>query len=230
MEAIILAGGLGQRLRPRVPGVPKPLAPIRSRPFLEYLFDYLIAEGMLMVTIAVGYGAAAIREYFREQYRGLAIQYSTETEPLGTGGALKQALRMVTSRQVFVVNGDTFAQVDYHRMVMEHQLGTAPMAMAVKYLDDISRYGKVNVGSGLVSSFESGAQVGSGYINAGVYLIPRDLLERSDLSAQFSFEKDFLAREVANLRPQAVLVDGYFIDIGVPEDYERAQIELPEWT
>ncbi|MBI4001653.1 MAG: nucleotidyltransferase family protein [Nitrospira defluvii] len=229
MEAIILAGGLGQRLRPRVPGVPKPLAPIRLRPFLEYLFDYLIAEGILKVTVAVGYGAAAIREYFKEQYRGLAIQYSTETEPLGTGGALKQALRMVTSHQVFVVNGDTFAQVDYRRMAMEHQRGTAPMAMAVKYLDDTSRYGKVNVRSGLVISFESGAQVGSGHINAGVYLIYRDILERSDLPETFSFEKDFLAREVGNLRPQVFFVDGYFIDIGVPEDYERAQIELPEW-
>jgi D-glycero-alpha-D-manno-heptose 1-phosphate guanylyltransferase len=191
--------------------------------------DYLIVEGIFNVTVAVGYGAAAIREYFKEQYRELTIQYSTETEPLGTGGALKHALRMITSNHVFVVNGDTFAQVDYRRMAIEHQRGTAPMTMAVKYLDDISRYGKVNVRSGIVSSFESGEQAGSGHINAGVYLIHRDILERFDLPEKFSFEEDFLAWEVGNLRPQAFLADGYFIDIGVPEDYERAQKELPEW-
>lgn len=229
MEAIILAGGLGQRLRPRVPGVPKPLVPIRSRPFLEYLFDYLIAEGILTVTIAVGYGAAAIREYFKEQYRALAIQYSIETEPLGTGGALKQALRMVTSDRVFVVNGDTFAQVDYRRMASEHERGTASMAMAVTCLNDISRYGKVNIHSGFVGSFESGEQGGCGHINAGVYLIPKDLLDCTELPEKFSFEQDFLAREVGKLRLQAFYADGYFIDIGVPADYERAQTELPEW-
>lgn len=229
MEAIILAGGLGRRLRPSVQTGPKPLAPIRSRPFLEYLFDYLITEGIGAVTVAVGYGASAITHHFKNQYRRLAIQYSTEMEPLGTGGALKRALTMATSDRVFVVNGDTFAQVDYRRMASEYHQGAASMAMAVTYLNDISRYGKVNILSGVVSSFESGEQGGSGHINAGVYLIPRNLLDRAELPERFSFEKDFLEREVGNLRPQAFFAEGYFIDIGVPADYERAQTELPEW-
>ena len=139
MEAIILAGGLGRRLRPSVSTVPKPLAPIRSRPFLEYLFDYLLTEGIRSITVAVGYGADAIVNHFKSQYRGLTIQYSTETEPLGTGGALKQALRMVTSDRVFVINGDTFSQVDYRRMASEFDEGSTSMAMAVTYLNDISR-------------------------------------------------------------------------------------------
>lgn len=229
MEAIILAGGLGQRLRPSVSTLPKSLASIRSRPFLEYLFDYLITEGMRAVTVAVGYGAEAIRNHFQEQYRRLTIQYSTETEPLGTGGALRQALKLVGSDRVFVVNGDTFAQVDYRRMASEHERGTASMAMAVTYQNDISRYGKVTISSGLVSSFEPEKQGGSGHINAGVYLIPGDLFDCAELPEKFSFEKDFLAREVGKLRPQAFFADGYFIDIGVPADYERAQTELPEW-
>lgn len=229
MEAIILAGGLGRRLRPSVSTVPKPLAPIRSRPFLEYLFDYLLTEGIRSITVAVGYGADAIVNHFKSQYRGLTIQYSTETEPLGTGGALKQALRMVTSDRVFVINGDTFSQVDYRRMASEFDEGSTSMAMAVTYLNDISRYGKVNIQSGVVCSFESGGRGGSGHINAGVYLIPRNLLEHSELPEKFSFERDFLVRKVRKLRPQAFFADGYFIDIGIPADYERAQIELPEW-
>lgn len=229
MEAVILAGGLGERLRLRVPGVPKPLAPIRSRPFLEYLFDYLVAEGIRSVTLSVGYGAIAIRAHFGSQYRALSIQYSTETESLGTGGALKQALQQVQSDQVFVVNGDTFSQVKYRRMESEHRESTAVMTMAVKYVDDVSRYGKVNVRSGVVMSLESGERDGSGHINAGVYAVRKTILDRPDLPTKFSFEKDFLAGELSNIRPRAFSIDGYFIDIGVPEDYERAQRELPEW-
>ncbi|MCW5797481.1 MAG: NTP transferase domain-containing protein [Nitrospira sp.] len=228
MEAIILAGGFGRRLMPCLSGTPKSMAPIRSRPFLEYLFDYLICEGIEAVTVALGYGAEAITDHFKGQYRRLMIQYSIESEPLGTGGALKQALLLTASDRIFVVNGDTFAQVDYREMAREYEQGTTPMTMAVTYLNDISRYGKVNILSGVVRSIGAGRQGESGYVNAGVYLIPRNLLEHVAVSRRFSFERDFLEVEIATLQPRAFVIQGYFIDIGVPADYERANIELPE--
>jgi D-glycero-alpha-D-manno-heptose 1-phosphate guanylyltransferase len=229
VEAIILAGGLGERLRSRVPDVPKPLAPVRSRPFLAYLLDYLISQGICAVTLAVGHGGRAIREWFTDRYRTVPIRYSDETQPLGTGGALKRALSAVTADPVFVVNGDTFVQVDYRRMGMAHHRTGASVTMAVKHLEDTSRYGRVQVKAGLVTSFEARGQKTGGYINAGVYVVSRSLFEGLTLPEKFSFERDFLEREAGRLQIPAFEVEGFFIDIGVPDDYDRAQRELPEW-
>jgi D-glycero-alpha-D-manno-heptose 1-phosphate guanylyltransferase len=229
VEAIILAGGFGSRLRVLVPEVPKPLAPIRSRPFLEYLLDYLILEGFQQIIIAVGDRADSIIGHFKTEYRTLAIRYSRETSPLGTGGALRRALKAARSENVFVLNGDTFAQIAYRRMLSQQQKTAASMTMAVKYMEDASRYGRVEISRGLVESLEFDGGVGGGYINAGVYLLPRRILEHDDLPEMFSFERDFLAPQVQHVRPRAFVMNGYFIDIGVPHDYQRAQKELPEW-
>lgn len=229
MEAIILAGGLGQRLKDRVPGVPKPLAPIRSRPFLEHLLDYLILQGIHEATLAIGYKGGAIEEHFQNRYRTLAIRYSQEKVPLGTGGAIRQALGTTASDPVFVMNGDSFVQADFRRMETEYRLAGSAMTMVIKHVDDTSRYGKVNVESGLVCSFEPGERGNAGYINAGLYLVARTLFDGFELPETFSFERDFLMRRVKGLRPRAFTVEGYFIDIGVADDYERAQKELPDW-
>ena len=229
MEAIILAGGLGTRLRELVPGIPKPLAPIRSRPFLEYLLDYLIAGGISGVILSIGYGGDAIRRHFQARYCSLPIRYSAETEPLGTGGAIRLALRAAETDPVCVINGDTLVQVDFRRLEDDHRRAGALMTMAVKYMRDTARYGRVRVEAGLVQSFEEGKPETGGYINAGVYVIPRTLFDGCDLPEAFSFERDFLEKQVNRLRPMACVVEGLFIDIGVPEDYERAQTELPDW-
>jgi D-glycero-alpha-D-manno-heptose 1-phosphate guanylyltransferase len=229
VEAIILAGGFGSRLRTLVPEVPKPLAPIRSRPFLEYLLDYLILEGFRQIILAVGDRADSITGHFKTQYRTLAIRYSRETTPLGTGGALRRALKAAHSENVFVLNGDTFAQLDYRRMWSQHQETAGSMTMAVKYVKDASRYGRAEICRGHVESLEFEGSAGGGYINAGVYLLPQRTLEHDDLPEMFSFERDFLAPKIQHVRPRAFVMSGYFIDIGVPLDYQRAQKELPEW-
>ncbi|MDH4235672.1 MAG: nucleotidyltransferase family protein [Nitrospira sp.] len=229
MQAIILAGGLGQRLKDRVPGVPKPLAPIRARPFLEHLLDYLILQGIHEVTLAIGYKGDAIKEHFGDRYRVLTIRYSSEQVPIGTGGAIRQAFGTTAFDSVFVMNGDTFVQADFRRMETEHRMAGSSMTMAIKHVDDTSRYGTVNVKSGLVCSFESSARGSAGYINAGLYLVSRTLFDGCELPDTFSFERDFLMPRVSRLRPHAFAVEGYFIDIGVPDDYERAQQELPDW-
>lgn len=226
MQAIILAGGRGTRLGAVVPHLPKPMAPIRSRPFLEILLDYLKAEGIREVVLSTGYMSETIVSYFGTQYETISIQYVIEARPLGTGGAIKRALREVTSDPVFVLNGDTFVKVDYRGMLAAHKEASSVMTLALKHAEDVSRYGKAIVEAGRVVSFHEKGSSGPGLINAGVYLLTRSLFDPFNLPEAFSFENEFLYPKVAEIRPQAFITNDYFIDIGNPEDYQRAQIEL----
>jgi D-glycero-alpha-D-manno-heptose 1-phosphate guanylyltransferase len=229
MDMIVLAGGLGVRLRNRVPDVPKPLAPVQSRPFLDYLLDYLVRQGVQRVILSVGYKADAIERHIGAEFCGVQVLYAREHEPLGTGGAIRHALKLAASDPVGIVNGDTFVQVDLRKMVLEHRRMSAVLSIGVTAVDDASRYGSVEVESGIVRSFHSDGTEKGGLINAGVYLVPRDVFNGCDLSERFSFEKDFLAPRVREFLPHAFEIKGGFIDIGIPEDYERAQVLLPAW-
>lgn len=226
MEAVILAGGLGTRLRSVVTNLPKPMAPIRGTPFLAILLDKLDAAGFAMVTMAVGYRYEMIMDYFGESYKSLKLQYSIEKEPLGTGGAIRLALEQTISPNVFVVNGDTHLELNYQSMLAAHLYSNASITIAVRVVADVSRYGSLDIHHGRISGFLEKGKSGSGTINGGIYLISRKLFENYDLPPIFSFETDFLMRNVVDLQPLSFQSQGSFIDIGIPEDYIRAQHQL----
>jgi D-glycero-alpha-D-manno-heptose 1-phosphate guanylyltransferase len=227
MQAVILAGGFGTRLRSVVADTPKPMALIHGKPFLAYILDYLISQGITDVVLSVHYLKEQIETYFKTKYNGISIRYAVEEQPLGTGGAIKHALNYIdTSSPVFVLNGDTFLKLDYQILFSEHQKNASSMTIVLRKMADCSRYGVVFTEKNTVTTFKEQGDPSSGLINAGVYLIQPDLFNPFPISEKFSFEKDFLFSHVATIKPRAFVVDDYFIDIGVPEDYARASAEL----
>ena len=224
MEAIVLAGGLGTRLRSVVADLPKAMAPVNGRPFLAYLLDPLNAAGFDAVILAVGYMGETIRGHFGDRYRSLPLRYSMESEPLGTGGAIKLALAQVSTPTVFVANGDTYLELDYAAMLASHRRAGTPLTIAVQTVPDAGRYGTLDIEAGHVRGFLEKGRWGPGSINAGVYLLSGDLLDRYPVPPAFSFESDLLMPHVQDIEPLAFQTQGAFIDIGVPEDYARAQV------
>jgi len=224
MQAIILAGGLGTRLRGVLPDLPKPMAPVAGSPFLCHVLDPLCDAGFERAVLAVGYRHEAIRDHFGDSYRGLRLDYSVEPAPLGTGGAMRLAARQTdAAAPFFVLNGDTYLELDYHAMLAEHLAAHARMSMAACLVADVGRYGALEIQDGVVRGFLEKGSSGPGRINAGTYLLRRELLGATTDAAPFSFEQQLLAQHIGDIRPLAFLADGQFIDIGVPEDYARAQ-------
>lgn len=228
-EAIILAGGFGTRLQDVVNDVPKPMAPVNGRPFLTYVLDYLIEYKYNRVVLSVGYLHEKIEEYFGTQYKSLEIDYAVETEPLGTGGGIWFAMSKCHSDNVLVVNGDTLFKVDlsaFERFFTEKQ---SPLSIVLREVEDVSRYGSVMIGDNnlIVMFSEKESSEGSGLINGGVYLINRSLFDKYPQPKKFSFEKDLMMKFYTKELFYGMPSDGYFIDIGIPKDYARAQQELP---
>ncbi len=222
MEAIILAGGKGTRLRSVVSDVPKPMAPIGGRPFLEILLDDLETKGIHHVVLAVGYKKGQIISHFGQKYKSIELEYSSEDEPLGTGGAIRKALGKCSKSHVFVVNGDTFFDLDYIEMYRFAERIQAPLVVAVKEMSCFNRYGSLDVQSGRIVGYNEKQFCEKGIINGGIYLMRQELLSCVQQEA-FSFEKDFMEKYYRDLRIPVFFSEGYFIDIGVPEDYARAQ-------
>jgi D-glycero-alpha-D-manno-heptose 1-phosphate guanylyltransferase len=229
MEAIVLAGGLGTRLASRLHGLPKPMAPIAGRPFLEILLTQLRRSGCTRVLLSVGHQHAVIQEHFGAAFDGLAIDYVIESVPLGTGGAIRLALAEAREESVLVLNGDTFLNADYAAMLGFHAVQGAAVTLAVVHCDDVSRYGGVTLEGRRIVGFQEKGRSGPGYISAGTYVLARNLAWPPALPEKFSIERDFFVPEVARLRPAAYKVDGFFLDIGIPEDLDRAQTELAQF-
>ena len=228
MEAIILAGGFGTRLRAVVSDVPKPMAPIAGRQFLEVLLDDLARNGVSHVVLAVGYKRESIISHFGRAYKSIVLEYSVEDTPLDTGGAIKKALTLCHDDDVLIVNGDTFFDVDLGKMMRAHKECGAPITMAIREMTHFSRYGTIAVSDGYVTGMTEKKPCEKGYINGGIYCVHRHLLD-DDARETFSFERDFLEAAVGSMSIRAFISDGYFIDIGVPEDYARAQTELSKF-
>jgi D-glycero-alpha-D-manno-heptose 1-phosphate guanylyltransferase len=225
-EAIVLAGGFGTRLRSVVEDVPKPLAPVASRPFLAWLLDALAEGGVQRVVLAIGYLGEMVQTVIGTEHRGMAVAYSQENAPLGTGGAIREAMRLTTGARVLALNGDTFARVPYAEMAAA--ISPDAIGMAVLRMADRSRYGSVQIVDGVVRGFNEKLGGGAGCINCGVYLLPRALLALQRPGA-FSLERDVLEAEVIHGGLRAFEICGPFIDIGTPEDYAQAQSLLPAW-
>jgi D-glycero-alpha-D-manno-heptose 1-phosphate guanylyltransferase len=229
MEAIVLAGGLGTRLASRLHGLPKPMAPVAGRPFLEILLNQLRRSGCTRVLLSVGQQHTIIQDYFGASFHGIEIDYVVESVPLGTGGAIRLALAQAREESVLVLNGDTFLDADYAAMLRFHASEGAAVTLAVVHRDDVSRYGSVTIEGRRIVGFEEKGRSGGGYISAGSYAVARNLAWPPALPEKFSIERGFFVPEVARLRPAAFKVDGYFLDIGIPEDYDRAQTELAQF-
>ncbi|EAH7416940.1 nucleotidyltransferase family protein [Campylobacter coli] len=215
MQAIVLAGGLGTRLRSVVQDLPKPMAPINGKPFLAFVLEYLKKQGITEIILSVSYKYELIQEYFKDEFHGMKIHYNIEKELLGTGGAIKDALKLVKN-EVYVVNGDTFFDIDLKKLV----LNGSKICIALKQMQNFDRYGTVNVDEqGIVTSFEEKVFKKQGLINGGIYLLKKDIFDNFDLEKKFSFEK-FLQENFELLKIQTQIFNDYFIDIGVPQDYK----------
>jgi len=227
VKAIVLAGGLGTRLAPITGNVPKPMAVIGSRPFLEFVLDYLIRQEVEEAILAVSYEWKQIQAHFGAAYRGLQLCYSVEDQPLGTGGAIRQALGFCPDDRVAVLNGDTLFQVDLGKMAELHDRHNGLLTMALKYADDCGRFGRVEVSAdGVINGFMEKSGRGSGWINGGVYMVMRRLFEVFPMPERFSFEVDLVEANIDRIRPRAYQSGEYFIDMGVPGDFERARFEV----
>jgi D-glycero-alpha-D-manno-heptose 1-phosphate guanylyltransferase len=225
-EAIILAGGFGTRLKPVLNDKPKPMAPVCGRPFLEHLFDYLLKYGINKVVIAAGYRHEDIISHFGNKFKDLYIAYSIEKEPLGTGGAILKATGSVFSDSFFVMNGDTYFDVDLASFVSSFSKNNAFLSIALKPMENFDRYGSVAIDNEKIISFNEKKFCTTGLINGGIYLIRKSWLNRSAPGKIFSFEKEILENNVRNTHFAYFISDTYFIDIGVPEDYARANEEM----
>ncbi|MBL7927627.1 MAG: nucleotidyltransferase family protein [Bacteroidia bacterium] len=223
-HAIILAGGFGTRLRAVIEDVPKPMAPINQIPFLHYLLVFVKKNGISNVTLAVGYKHQNIIQYLGNKYLDIDITYAIETEPLGTGGAIKQAL--TGFENTFVINGDTYFDVDLQHMYAKHLSNHADITLALKPMQNFSRYGAVELDQNKIIAFHEKKQVDFGYINGGIYILNQKLFSRMQLPLKFSFETDVLQAHLKTLHLNGYVSDGYFIDIGIPEDYAKAQIDF----
>lgn len=224
--AIILAGGLGTRLRSVIADLPKPMAAVNGKPFLHYLFQYLSKQGITQVVLAVGYKYEPIRDFFGIQYMGIKIQYSVEKEPLGTGGAIKKAFDLVED-EAYVLNGDTFFDVHLSDLRVFYFQTGSHMVLSLKPLQNFDRYGTVQVDrQNRITEFCEKKFMTEGLINGGVYFFRKHLFSQMNTAEKFSFENEVLERYASSLKFSGKIFDNYFIDIGIPEDYERAQHEF----
>jgi len=225
MEAIVLAGGMGTRLRKAVPNLPKPMAPIAGRPFLEILLCSLSRKGFSRVILSLGFMADKISGYFGDQFAGMDLAYVVESEPLGTGGAVRLAMASCRRDHVFIFNGDTFLDLEVDAIERHWQRCRHPVIVG-RAVSDTARYGRLLATNGRVTGFTEKGVGGSGLINAGCYVFGCNQLDKFALNHPFSLEADFLAAAVSEMPMDVFMTEGLFIDIGVPADYERAQTLL----
>lgn len=224
MECIVLAGGLGTRLRNAIGDFPKCMAPVNGKPFLHYIFTYLQQQKCSRVILSLGYKHEVILDWLSEQSWPFEISHVIEQEPLGTGGGIQLAMREAREENVAVLNGDTMFQVDMEDMMAFHSHMKADTSLALKEMKDFDRYGVVKLDNRyVITQFEEKQQRESGLINGGVYIINRKAFLDKGLPEKFSFEKDYLEALVSEGKFYGYKNDGYFIDIGVPQDYEQAQ-------
>ncbi|WP_196603702.1 nucleotidyltransferase family protein [Pectinatus haikarae] len=225
METIILAGGFGTRLQRTIKNIPKSMARVNNKPFLEYIIKNLINNGIDKIILAVGYKKENIMGYFGTSYQNIPIDYSMEEEPLLTGGAIKKALNMTTEKDVFIVNGDTFFDIDFSAMIDLHSKKNADLTIAVKKMKNFDRYGTIEIKDYRIIKFNEKKYCELGIINGGIYCMKRTCLNEIEKKS-FSIERGYMEGNCKKKYFYAFESDKYFIDIGIPEDYYKAQIDF----
>jgi D-glycero-alpha-D-manno-heptose 1-phosphate guanylyltransferase len=227
-EAIILAGGFGTRLKNVIDDIPKSMARIGEVPFLSFLLDYLFKYKIEKIVLAVGYKQETISSYFGDTYKDMKLIYSVENKPLGTGGAILKATGSISSDSCFVLNGDTWFDVDLSGFEKSFDRNKPVLSVALKPMANFDRYGSVTVNGEQIISLNEKKFCVNGLINGGVYILNKEWLNTNAPGQVFSFEKDIMEKRANKEVITGYISDTYFIDIGVPEDYLRAVIELPE--
>ncbi len=227
-DVIILAGGFGTRLQSVVKDVPKPMAPVADIPFLEWLINYLSKFSPNKIILSTGYKHEIIEAHFGKSFKNIPIVYSIETDPLGTGGAIKKAFNLVSTENCLVLNGDTFLQIDHLNFLNFHIKSDALFTMALKPMKNPARYGTVETEGETIKKFnEKNPDLAEGLINTGVYLMKKEILKHFPEQEKFSFETDFMEPKTGEIEMKSYITDDYFIDIGIPEDYKKANDEFP---
>lgn len=222
LEAIILAGGLGTRLRNVVSDVPKCMAPVNGIPFIHFVITYLKKEGVERFILSLGYKSEMIIDYVNKTFPDLDIEYAIEDSPLGTGGAIKLACKKVKSSDVIILNGDTLFNINLKDLSGFHTGKKADFTVALKEMRNFSRYGSVEIDKDYaVKAFHEKTFCEKGFINGGVYVLNIKSFLQEGLPDAFSFEKDFLEKNTGKKKFFGRECDYYFIDIGIPEDYDR---------
>jgi len=227
LEALVLAGGLGTRLRQAVPDAPKAMAVVAGKPFLEILLDELAHKGFGRVVLSLGYMAEKITSHFAGTYGGMRIDFVVEDSPLGTGGAVRLGLGRCLADHVFVFNGDTYLDLEVDALEAQWQRDRRPI-MVCRAVADTARYGRIRLdetGRRLAGFSEKGMG-GEGLINAGCYVLNPNQLDAFAAGSVFSLEADYLVKAASEAAFDVFITAGRFIDIGIPADFARAQIEL----
>ena len=231
-EAIILAGGLGTRLRDTVPDLPKCMAPVAGRPFLFYVINHFLGQGIEKFIFSLGYKHEMIEKYLETRFSSLNYQISIEEKPLGTGGAAKLGCSLTKEKNVLLVNGDTLFKINLNKLVSFHLGHDAECTLSLKPLKNFDRYGSVELNPDYsINSFKEKQFYESGFINGGVYALDKEKFLEENVADVFSFEKDWLEKIINTEQDSprkiyGVVQDEYFIDIGIPSDYEIANEEL----
>lgn len=230
-EAIILAGGFGTRLQTIVKDVPKPMALIGDRPFLSILIDIYRAKGIKKFVLSLHHKPDIIIDYFKDSYRDVEISFVVEEKPLGTGGAIRLAATKLQTEHALVLNGDSFLDFSLQQAneLLEKYNSTIIFG---RHVIDSGRYGRIEHIDGLITKFEEKKDSNIGVpavINAGIYVMHKNLLDKFKLNEPFSIERDYFDSINKEQGFRLVIADGYFIDIGLPEDYLRAQQELRQY-
>ena len=230
--AIILAGGMGTRLKTIISDLPKPMAPIMNVPFLTYQLNYLKHFGIKKVIFSVGYLSEKIIAHYNQSFENISIEYSIEKNPLGTGGGIRMAMSNLKEDLVLILNGDSFFDLNLEQFYNLHLEQKAEFSLALRYVNNSERYGNIEFNSSnqITSFIEKNQLNQSGYINAGVYILSKKLyLQNTKPNINFSIEKDFFEKQLNQLIIKGFEFKDYFIDIGIPEDYLKAQDDFKEF-
>ncbi len=227
-QAIILAGGKGTRLQSVVRDVPKVMAEVAGKPFLTYILDELVRFNVTDVVLSVGYKHETIMDYFKERYRSLKLTYAIESSPLGTGGGIKYASGFLSDEPFLLINGDTLYKMDLEEFSNFHFSKHADISVALKQMKNPDRYGTVTTDEDRITGFkEKRTGLSSGWINAGTYILSRSVFNEIEEDV-FSFEERIFEKGINSYVINGWKTDGYFIDIGIPEDYKKANEDIKE--
>lgn len=225
MEAIVLAGGFGTRLRQVVPDMPKPMASVAGKPFLEILLGMLARKGFTRIVLSLGFMSEKIINHFGDGYLGMELVYEVESTPLGTGGAIRASMARCKADHVYIFNGDTYLDLEVDAVERLWRAEHRPV-IVVRKVEDTERFGRIEMREGQVVAFLEKGMSGPGLINAGCYVLPTNALDEFPLGQPFSIETEYFIKQLQHKWFGGFVTQGKFIDIGIPLDYSLAQTEL----
>lgn len=226
MEIIVLAGGFGTRLKSVVSDLPKPMAPVRDKPFVEYLLNWIKNYQVSRIIFSVGYKHEIIVEYFGNEFNSIPVSYAIEDRPLGTGGAIVNSFQFMETDTAIIINGDTWFPINLDELNNIHLKNDNKLTIALKELKDFDRYGTVNLEDGIITEFIEKKYCETGFINAGVYAVNKNFIKDLNLPEVFSFEKDVFEKQAKKGVIKGCSFNAQFLDIGIPEDYNKAELML----